>query len=782
MRNLLGKAFTVSRLALASVLLVGLCLSWWAYRIAEAKYFQSRQLTFDRLADRLVVEVERRANLPVYGMRGAVGVYAASDSVSREEFAAYVASRDLPAEFPGILGFGYIERVRRDGLRAFIEDARQDGAPGFEVHTSGTGEEMFIIRYVYPLAPNLPAQGFDIASEPVRRATAERAASTGKPSLTSRITLLQDTQHRAGFHYLVPVYRKGEKRDTPEARRSALQGFIYCPMIIDDIFEGLMEASDSMLDVELFDGTEISPGTLLYDADATPVYDTRHSGSGLYGGRRHSRITRVEIGGRTWTFLITSTSAFESSQDYNGPFYVGLGGATGTFLAAGIVFSLGLSRGRAIRLAHDMTRALREAEAESRRLALVASRTNNAVIMVDSANRIEWVNEAFTRLTGYTLAEVTGKPPESVLHGPDTAPEARLAIQKSIAEGTGFYGEILNRHQSGAPYWVSLEIQPLPSPDGRRGGMMAIATDITARKAAEQRLTGEEQRLRELTSHAPGVLFQMEISSDGRVSVPLLSAGFQQLFGRDPAMFIRHPSRLAILVVEAEREAVRNRLRSTMADLRPWNDLFHVRVRGGEIHTVSVKSSVMGRSDGTRVWFGSLTDVTEHEDARRAAEQANAAKSHFLAMMSHEIRTPMNGVIGMASLLMDTPLNAEQREFTGIIRNSGESLLSLINDILDFSKIESGNFELENEAFSLLDCVESALDLFSLPAARKGIDLLYEVSDDCPRHLLGDVSRIRQVLVNLIGNAVKFPGGRGDRAHGGREGGGRGEISAFFRP
>jgi PAS domain S-box-containing protein len=189
----------------------------------------------------------------------------------------------------------------------------------------------------------------------------------------------------------------------------------------------------------------------------------------------------------------------------------------------------------------------------------------------------------------------------------------------------------------------------------------------------------------------------------------------------------------------------------------------HVRKNGAVEFIESVKCPMRNEKGEVIGLAGISRDVTrqvENEkrliESQQEAESANKTKSAFLAMMSHEIRTPMNGVIGAASLLLGTELSAQQEEFVRTIEVSGENLLTIINDILDYSKIESGKIELEKAAFNLRECIEDAFDLFIQPAAKKNVELLYYVDPQVPKTFLGDTTRLRQVIVNLLGNAIKF--------------------------
>ncbi len=187
-----------------------------------------------------------------------------------------------------------------------------------------------------------------------------------------------------------------------------------------------------------------------------------------------------------------------------------------------------------------------------------------------------------------------------------------------------------------------------------------------------------------------------------------------------------------------------------------WNHLSISPIYDSEgqlTHFVGIQTDISDRKQAEAQLHQHLHDL---DQARRAADAANQAKGDFLAMISHEIRTPMNAVIGMTGLLLATDLSLQQRDFVETTRNAGDALLTIINDILDFSKIESGKLELETQPFNLRTCLEEALDLLANQAAEKGLELAYLLPAEVPLHLLGDVSRLRQVVVNLVGNAIKF--------------------------
>ena len=236
-----------------------------------------------------------------------------------------------------------------------------------------------------------------------------------------------------------------------------------------------------------------------------------------------------------------------------------------------------------------------------------------------------------------------------------------------------------------------------------------------------------------------------------------------RVFGLEPQQVAASYEAFISRVHPSDRAQMRRSILRSLRDGSPIDSRFRIVRPDGEERFVHARATAERQPDGRVAVSGCLLDVTEHTRdeaqlrvARDAALAASTAKSDFLANMSHEIRTPMNAIIGMAELLAESPLTPEQDEYVRIFRRNGENLLTLINDILDLSKVESGQFELEHAEVDLAELTEGTAGVLAVRAHAKGLELLCDVRPDVPLHLVGDAHRLRQVLINLLGNAIKF--------------------------
>ncbi len=420
------------------------------------------------------------------------------------------------------------------------------------------------------------------------------------------------------------------------------------------------------------------------------------------------------------------------------------------------------SRANARALAARIAGDLRKSEAEAGKLSLVASRTHNAVIITDAAGRIEWVNAGFTRITGYEPAEVIGRVPGSFLQGPATDPAAVPSMRSSVAGHDECRVEILNYGKDGRQYWMDIEIQPICSEAGTVTNFIAVQTEITARKHAEIELCKARERLDLALEGSGYVLWDWDIAA-GKV---YLSERWSEMLGGSRLASIVNYADLESLVHPDDVQATGQRIAAAVKGRAAVYYAEHrVRMLSGEWKWIESHGKVTERSAAGRAlrMTGTHADITgkkrdesEVLAAKEAAETANRAKSDFLANMSHEIRTPMNGIIGMTDLALETELSAEQRELLSAVKSCSASLLDIINEILDFSKIESGVVTLDRSDFSLRRVLSEAMKVVALPAHQKGLELLCTVAADAPARLVGDALKLRQVLINLIGNAIKF--------------------------
>jgi PAS domain S-box-containing protein len=322
--------------------------------------------------------------------------------------------------------------------------------------------------------------------------------------------------------------------------------------------------------------------------------------------------------------------------------------------------------------------------------------------------------------------------------------------------------------------WYQQVLHMVPNSERIR----SFVIDITDRKRAEDELRASEEVFRALLNAAGEAIYGVDLDGNCTFANPscmrMLGYGSdQELLGKNMHQLIHHTRPNGepypvdeCLIYQAFRKAEGTHIDDeivwrkdrTSFPVEYWSYPLFLQdeLAGCVVAFVDITERKQAEETLQRQHERLAALHAEAQEARMAADAANEAKSAFLATMSHEIRTPMNAIIGMTSLLLDTPQTEEQRDFTETIRNSSDSLLTIINDILDFSKIEADRLELENQPFGLRDCLEGALDLLTAKAAEKDLDLAYLIDAQTPEAIVGDVTRLRQVLVNLLSNALKF--------------------------
>jgi len=284
-----------------------------------------------------------------------------------------------------------------------------------------------------------------------------------------------------------------------------------------------------------------------------------------------------------------------------------------------------------------------------------------------------------------------------------------------------------------------------------------LQEEINERRRVEQELEERKAFLTSLIEHIPVAIAAI----DNEDAVQMCNPAFETLFRYSQKAILAH--KLATLVTNSELRAEVEAHRKRLAEGHAIH-LVTRRCRSDgsfvDVEAFSVPLALEGKRTGALLLYQDITVRKLAEEAmlhaKEAAEAASKAKSEFLANMSHEIRTPMNGILGMTQLALDTDLDAEQREYLGMVKSSADSLLLLLNDILDFSKIEAGKLDLDLAAFSLRKSLGESMKTLGLRAHQKSLELAWRVEAGVPEHLFGDLGRLRQVIVNLVGNSIKF--------------------------
>ena len=398
--------------------------------------------------------------------------------------------------------------------------------------------------------------------------------------------------------------------------------------------------------------------------------------------------------------------------------------------------------------------ALIEGEEKFRR---ITNSAHDAIIMIDVNENITYWNKAAQTIFGFSASEVLGEGAFKLFSAGPTFKESLQTFRTNKTsqgkENRDNTFELLAMKKNGQEFPIEMSLSTVKIKGVLNG--VAIIRDITERKRAETALKQAKERAELLYKVVPSAIFTVDragkITSLNNKAFEILGYTAEEIIGKKCSDF-GMSSQCRNCVFNKEQIGSQVGIECK------------IRRKDGSLRIISKNSDLLKDMKGHILgYIQSFDDITERkkaelelQKAKESAEAAVKAKSEFLANMSHEIRTPMNAVIGMTGLLLGTELDEEQLSYVETVRNSGEDLLTIINDILDFSKIESGKMRLENQPFILSDCIEESLDLHASKISEKNIELGYYISDETPRAFKGDVTRIRQILNNLLGNAVKF--------------------------
>jgi PAS domain S-box-containing protein len=371
----------------------------------------------------------------------------------------------------------------------------------------------------------------------------------------------------------------------------------------------------------------------------------------------------------------------------------------------------------------------------------------------DEQGVLRKVNQAWVSTLGYSKAELEGTRFLDYVHPDDQA--ATIAEAQKL-NGGGYVTNFSNRYRTKSGEYRWLEWRSTPIPPG--GLTYAVARDVTEQRALQERLAAQNELVRDAANMA--MIGGWEVKKPEMI--PLWSDEVFRIHEVEVGSQCTLQSALDFYPSEGQA-TLKLAIDKAITEGVPWDlELPFITAKGNHRWVRTMGRAEVSSGSCSRL-SGSFQDITqfrntqaELERARLAAEEANTTKSQFLANMSHELRTPMNGIIGMAGLALDTNLDGEQRDYVETIRESAGSLLAILNDILDFSKIEAGKLSILSEAFVVRRLMSRVIDLLRVKAEEKSILLNCNIEGDVPTQILGDQLRIGQVLINLLGNAIKF--------------------------
>ncbi len=706
----------------------------------------------------------------------------------------------LLSHLPSIQSLEWIPRVPDAQRAEYEEAARKDGLPGFQItekdahggiRRAARRCEYFPVYYVEPRRGNEAAIGYDLASNGARLQALRRARDSGEAAATARITLVQEKEHSFGFLIFLPLYTSGMPTETVVQRRQALRGFVLGVFRLAGMVEtALRRLRPGGVEIYIEDASAPTEERFLYfHRSRTEERSSPSAAGGIVDSHDDlCSVNQCNVGGRTWRLICTSAPGYVTAHRTWQPWGSLTGGLVFT---AVLVWYYVTSIRRAVRA----QRTLYESESRYRSLfngSPIALREEDysevkrhveqlraggitdfrryfqqhpeAVRECAAKVKVVDLNPAGLRLYGATSTDELLRGLAAIFTDETYATFQEALI--AIADGKSVIDvETPVQTLQGEQKHVLLRWAVASGCEQTLASVYISQTEITDRKRTEEALRASERRHRLFADNVSDMVWTIDFS--GRFTYvspstrPILGYAPDELVGSSFERILTPSSLDVARKIFAEAIA---RLKAGAPPQPNILELEHLRKDGVVTWVEVIVSRVCDESGKVIAFQGVSRDITERRRmadelraAKETAEASNRAKSEFLANMSHEIRTPMTAILGFADLLMTPDLSRdEQHEFLETIQRNGKALLQLIGDILDLSKIEANRVVAEKSDCSLRQIVNDIVSMVRVRAEEKGLKLEVDYSFPLPEKIQTDTLRLRQILVNLLGNAVKF--------------------------
>ncbi len=753
----------IALIVLFFTLQVTFLVTYFVWQGADTALVQAQQVQLENRASEISSAILERIHVYEHMLRGGVGLFVASEKVTRTEWKTYVASLKIQEQYPGIQGLGYSVHIPAANLAAHLRQIRAEGFPDYALQPAGARAEYTSVIYLEPLdRRNQRAIGYDMFSETTRRAAMVRARDTGGTALTAKVTLVQEDdkdqkQMQAGMLMLLPYYKNGMPHHTLAERRANLAGYVYSPFRLNDLMRGILkkkptDAAESDIDIEVYDGTRegtvYSADSLLYDDDGTP-----HA-LGKPPAGRLTLTKKIDLYGHTWSLYFSTRPAFHAAFDQNKPLLILLYGTLLGVVFSGLIWLFAIQRRRELALASHLAAEnteRKQAEAELLRFKNVLDNTLDMIFMfAPDTLRFAYVNQGAILSLGYSREELLAMTPYQIKPlMPE--PQFRQMIAPLLAgEQSLLRFETLLRRKDGSDFSVNILLQLVKQSDGS-SLFVAIVRDTTERLRVATALRASEARYRLLVQNSPYCIHEIDKSG--------------QLISMNPAGLV-----MMCVVNESEIRGMRYLDAVAASDQDRISGLLDLALQGqssefeffatNNCHFQSSFVPILDEAGVVQRLMGITQDITERKRiaAELQIERAKATHNAKLASLgemsagvAHEINNPLAIIAGNLSLL--TRFKDNPKKFAAKLAAMQKATFridKIVKGLKKFSRSSEGEV---HKTEALKDIIAEVLLLTEAKAKRHSTSVASSTEEGL--NILCDVVEIEQVLINLINNAIE---------------------------